>query len=162
MFSHAANINNWVVGHDSKLRPINTRQSLCKTIHNYDSHPGGDDTLKCSVIRLCSHHRLTSTILVYQSTFLALGFYSCASRNRESDALQAVLFLCQNVYIFFSFSFFSNKFMRWNWRTAMYASSTQASSRYNLSARSKSTEVLGSSVFSSLELNHLFGSRYCE
>lgn len=100
-------INNWAVGRDRKLRPINIRQSLCKPIHNYDSHPEGLDALKCSVIRLYSHHRFTSTVLVYQSTFLALGFYSCASRHRESDALQAglVLFFSVKMYNFFPFLF---------------------------------------------------------
>lgn len=106
MFSHAANINNWVVGHDSKLRPINIRQSLCKTIHNYDSHPGGLDTLKCSVIRLYSHYRLTSTMLVYQSTFLALGFYSCASRNRVRCIAGGLSFISSSkCIVFFPFLF---------------------------------------------------------
>lgn len=165
MFSHAENINNWAVGHDSKLRPINIRQSLCKTIHNYDSHPGGLDTLKCSVIRLYSHHRLTSTILVYQSTLLALGFYSCASRNRESDALQVGLdlFLCQNVFVFFSFFLFLATSL-WS-EIGGRQRICQAHKRALVTTfrpGQRTLTFLDLAVFSSLELNHLFVSRYCE
>ncbi len=131
------------VGRDGELEPISIRQRLCKTIHNYYSHPGGLDTLKYSVIRLYSHHRLTSSMLIYQSSFLAVGFYSCPSRNRIGCIAGVLHIIYLSKSKVSSFLFFSNKFMKWNWRTAMYTSSTQVSSRYNLSARSKRTEVLG-------------------
>lgn len=159
MFPHAANINNWAVGRDSELGPNNIRQRLCKTIRNYDSHPGVLDTLKCSVIRHLSHHRLTSTMLVYQRSFLAVGFYSCPSRNRIRCTVGVLSFISLSKCKVFSFLVLATSF----WSEIGGRQCIRQARKWALVTTFRpgqgELKFLVTAMFCSLELKHLLGSR---